>query len=112
MIVSDYGPNTLGDREKGGGLSHISAVADYFIECSKNEKIFLSNLSIQKLSYFAYGWIIATEDEKLFYDRIEAWQYGPVIPSLYHQLKQFGRGRITKKLWTMTSMRINFIIGN
>jgi len=98
MIVSDNVPSTLGDTEKGGGLSHISAVANYFIECSKNEKISLSNLSIQKLSYFAYGWIIVAEDEKLFYDRIEAWQYGPVIPSLYHQLKQFGRERITKKI--------------
>ncbi len=48
--------------------------------------------------YFAYGWIIAAEGEKLFYDRIEAWKYGPVIPSLYHQLKQYGRSRIIKKI--------------
>ncbi len=34
----------------------------------------------------------------MFYDRIEAWQYGPVIPSLYHQLKQFGRKPITKQI--------------
>ncbi len=84
--------------EKGGGLSNISAVANYFIECSKKERIPLSNLYIQKLVYFAYGWIIVAEDENLFYDRIEAWKYGPVIPSLYHQLKQYGRGRITKKI--------------
>jgi len=91
MVASD-------EREKGDGLSHISAVTNYFIKCSKKEGISLSNLSIQKLVYFAYGWIIAAQNEKLFYDRIEAWQYGPVIPSLYHQLKQYGRNRITQEI--------------
>lgn len=75
-------------------MSHASAVANYFIVHSKNEKIFLSNLSMQKLVYFAYGWMMIHTRRKLFYDRIEAWQYGPVIPSLYHSLKQFGRKKI------------------
>ena len=87
-----------GDRVKGDGLTRISAVANYFIEHSKEEKLPQSNLSMQKLVYFAYGWMMAKNGEKLFYDRIEAWQYGPVIPSLYYQLKHYGRDRITKKI--------------
>ncbi len=87
-----------GDKERGNGISRISAVANYFIKQSKKEKRPVSNLSMQKLVYFAYGWMLVQTEKKLFYDRIEAWQYGPVIPSLYHQLKHYGRGRITKEI--------------
>lgn len=88
----------FGDKENSDGLCHISAVANYFIERSKKDKIILTNLSMQKLVYFAYGWIRVYPGKKLFYDRIEAWQYGPVIPSLYHQLKRYGSKQITQKL--------------
>lgn len=87
-----------GDIEKGEGLSRISAVANYFIVLSKKDKRPLSNLAMQKMVYFAYGWVLVMKEERLFYDRIEAWQYGPVIPSLYHQLKHYGRDRITKEI--------------
>ena len=53
---------------------------------------------MQKMIYFAYGWTMVAKEKKLFYDRIEAWQYGPVIPSLYDQLKKFGRKRITHRI--------------
>ena len=96
--MSETNQKISGDKEKGDGLAHISAVANYFIERSNKEGRFLSNLSIQKLVYFAYGWVMVDKREKLFYDRIEAWQYGPVIPSLYHQLKRFGRGRISERI--------------
>lgn len=87
-------------EEKGvrDGLCYVSAVANYFIERSKIDDVVLTNLSMQKLVYFAYGWTMGHTGKKLFYDRIEAWQYGPVIPTLYHQLKQYGSKRITKKL--------------
>lgn len=112
--MSETGQQILGDKEKGNGISRISAVANYFLACSKRDKRPVSNLSMQKLVYFAYGWMLVKTERNLFYDRIEAWQYGPVIPSLYHQLKHYGRGRITKEildydhqedkfyLWTLT----------
>jgi len=79
-------------------LCNIGAVANYFIDRSRKDHVALTNLSMQKLVYFAYGWIMGYTNERLFYDRIEAWRHGPVVPSLYHQLKQYGHNQISRKL--------------
>jgi uncharacterized phage-associated protein len=38
---------------------------------------------------------LAINKEPLIDERVEAWNYGPVIPSLYHEFKNFGSGAIT-----------------
>ena len=47
-----------------------------------------------KLAYIAYGWGLAVFNKKIFYDRIEAWRYGPVIPDLYYATKRYGHNPI------------------
>ncbi len=51
----------------------------------------LSNLKIQKLIYFIEASFLVKFNRKLFSQNFEAWEYGPVIPSLYHLLKKFER---------------------
>lgn len=62
-------------------------IANYFILLSDGSD--LTNLKIQKLIYYAYGIYLARHNKHLFKESIEAWQYGPVIPSLYHEFKQY-----------------------
>lgn len=50
----------------------------------------LTHLKLQKLVFFAHGWHLAMTGKPLISDDIEAWPYGPVIPSLYHELKHYG----------------------
>lgn len=51
----------------------------------------LSNLKIQKILYIAHMFYMGNnEGAPLINDSFEAWDYGPVIPSLYHKLKIFG----------------------
>ena len=73
------------------------AIADYFLLQSWSENRSLSPMQIQKLVYFAHGWYMAFFDGRLIYDPIEAWEYGPVIPSLYQRFKGFGIDEITKE---------------
>lgn len=54
----------------------------------------ISNLKLQKMMYYLQGFNLAFFDEKLFEDDIEAWQYGPVVPSVYYYFKDFGKGAI------------------
>lgn len=54
----------------------------------------VSNLKLQKMMYYLQGFNLAFFDEKLFDDDIEAWQYGPVVPSVYKHFKCSGKGAI------------------
>lgn len=48
----------------------------------------VSHLKIQKMLYFCQGYYLGLYNKPLFDDKIEAWQHGPVVPSVYAQLKR------------------------
>ena len=66
------------------------AVANYFVELSERDKVPLHLLGLVKRVYIAHGFSLAITGRPLIdprFDRIEAWKYGPVIPSVYHSFK-------------------------
>ncbi|MCZ8437212.1 Panacea domain-containing protein [Achromobacter xylosoxidans] len=69
-------------------------VADAILKIAKAQGKTLTPMQLMKLVYIAHGWSLGIRDQDLFGNRIEAWQYGPVIPDLYHATKQFGRNGI------------------
>lgn len=76
------------------------SVANYFIDLAMNEEggeIHL--LGLVKRVYIAHGFSLALRNKPLLnprFDRVEAWKYGPVIPSVYHSFKQYRNAKITK----------------
>ena len=50
----------------------------------------VSNLKLQKLLYYQQGFHLAYYGEPLFEEDIEAWLYGPVVPSVYDHFKSYG----------------------
>lgn len=54
----------------------------------------LSNLSIQKAAFLCQMFYVGQTGVALFNDDFEAWDYGPVQPRLYHNLKMFGRNPV------------------
>jgi uncharacterized phage-associated protein len=71
------------------------AVANEFLKLAEQDGVKLSPMKLLKLVYFAHGWHLALKGEPLLNERVEAWRYGPVVPSLYHEFKRFGNGPIT-----------------
>lgn len=71
-------------------------VARYIINYSNEKGYPISNLRLQKLLYFVQACYLSLTEKKdpCFDDRIEAWDFGPVVPSVYHEFKQFGNGSI------------------
>lgn len=72
-----------------GPLSPVQ-VANYFIQKSLDEGRLLTPMQVIKLTYLAHGWNYAYFSEDLLSEAVQAWQYGPVIRSLYHELKEYG----------------------
>ena len=66
------------------------AIANYFLDLGDEENIEITPMQIQKLVYIAHGYHLAKTDYPLISDRIEAWQYGPVIPALYDEFSHLG----------------------
>ncbi len=71
-----------------------SHIANFFLS-KKGHKI--TNLKLNKIVYISLGYSLHYRNRDLFEEDIEAWKYGPVIPSLYHEFKVFGSGVIQKK---------------
>lgn len=54
----------------------------------------ITNLKMQKVLYYVYVWAYIEFKEVLFTEKFEAWPNGPVLPSVYGKLKQFGSSPI------------------
>jgi len=73
-------------------LSYLPAhIANFFLWNADKEGIKdMTPMKLIKLVYISYAWSLAIYQNKLFNERIEAWRYGPVIPSIYHEFKRWG----------------------
>lgn len=71
-------------------------IANYFIKKHSDDPT-LTPMKLIKLTYIAYGWYLAlSEGKSLVNEKPQAWDLGPVIPSLYHNLKKYGGKRVTE----------------
>ena len=78
----------------------------------------VDNLKLQKLLFYSQAvHLVLTKGIPLFSDRIEAWMYGPVIPSVYKKFKKYGFEQIpqsqnsTAALSEAEIKSINIVIG-
>lgn len=79
-------------------MGTTSAVVNEFISLAKETDTELTNMKLIKLLYIAQGLSLSLLDRPLFdNDNIEAWKFGPVVPSVYHEFKHFKSGAITTK---------------
>ncbi len=66
-------------------------VANELIDLADNDGVELTLLKLVKLTYlsYAFGLVLAPREPMIDprFDKVEAWRYGPVIPSVYHSFK-------------------------
>jgi uncharacterized phage-associated protein len=75
-----------------------TTIANRFIELAAQKGEQLTPMQLIKLSYIAHGFSLAINRRPLLNESVEAWRYGPVVPSLYRRLKHYGSGRVDKPI--------------
>lgn len=89
--------------QMAAGPQLAEAVANWLLDRADADEQPLDPMKLQKLIYFAHGWHLALSNEPLVDELFEAWQYGPVLPSVYHAFKDHGaqpiRTRASRTDW-------------
>jgi len=60
------------------------------------ENIDITSMKLQKLIYFVYRDYLKQTNKELFEEKFEAWRYGPVLPSVCQEFKNYGSNSIKK----------------
>lgn len=71
------------------------AVANAVLEEARVQGKSLTIMQLLKVVYIAHGWSLALLQEPLVNEAPEAWQHGPVFPSIYREFRRFGSEPIT-----------------
>jgi uncharacterized phage-associated protein len=82
--------------EDGQGNFTTAAAANAFLRSLEDHGLSADPMKLQKLLYFAHGYYLAVTDNPWIDEAFEAWDYGPVVPSVYYELKGFGGDEIGK----------------
>lgn len=87
-----------------GGLHMVSvqALCNTILKKSFDEGVRVTPMKLQKLLYFIYRSYLQKFGQSLFSEDFLAWQYGPVLRSVYDEFKVYGANPITKFAKTAT----------
>jgi uncharacterized phage-associated protein len=62
----------------------------------KESRTDVTPMKAQKLLFYTHGWHLATTGQPAIDKPFEVWQWGPVVPLVYHELKRFGSNPVTE----------------
>lgn len=71
-------------------------IAFVLLKSAKGRGLSFSNLQLQKLAYICHGISLSRLERPLFIEDVYAWQYGPVVPSIYFRFRDFGADPVTE----------------
>lgn len=80
--------------------------AMYIVNKCIDENCPISNLQLQKILYYIQREFLR-QDKIAFYDEIEAWQFGPVVPKVYYYYCGHGAMPISFTLKDFTQVDFN-----
>lgn len=77
-----------------------ASIANGLLNEAFREGARISAMKLHKLVYFVHGFALAGIEEEAYRlnEEFEAWPFGPILPSLFHELRLRGGNPITKFL--------------
>lgn len=80
-----------------GNKYSVKELANWVLDYAESKSISISNMSLNKLVFFAYEYALREYGRKLTGAKIEAWEHGPVFREIYSSFKNFGSEPITSR---------------
>jgi len=90
----------------------VRALANWFIDQMSVAGRTVTNLSLNKLVYFAVERFLIERNVLLTQAKIEAWQYGPVFREIYHALSKNENDTIKQKISRFSIEDRKMVIAN
>ena len=72
-------------------------LAKYIVHKANGMNESITHLKLQKILYYVAGVFAGALNKRAFSDRIEAWQYGPVVRNVYIEFCSWGALPLTYK---------------
>ena len=66
------------------------AVARFILAEAEKRDFTMTPMKLLKIVFLSHGWMLGLYGIPLVRGPVEAWQYGPVFPELYHAIKHLG----------------------
>lgn len=78
-------------ERKNEQLGQYSAleIACYIVNYCNKKNYDITHLRLEKILYFAQLYYVKEKNSILFWEDIEAWPVGPIVPEVYHQFRQY-----------------------
>lgn len=70
-------------------MADARVVSNHFVDVAFAKENTLTPMQVLKLVYIAHGYSLGSRGIPLISNRVEAWKFGPVIPTLYHSIKHW-----------------------
>ncbi len=115
MIIVLYNHSVREGNIMGKYFYSALDIARYVINYSNGRNYGITNLKLQKVLYFIQARFLV-EGEPCFFEKIEAWDYGPVVRDVYQEFKYYGGCNIPNQLeyeefdentWRLHSVKFN-----
>ncbi|MGI9255949.1 MAG: Panacea domain-containing protein [Salinispira sp.] len=101
---------------------NIDTVVNVILQLANKKKLIVRPMKLQKLLWFAHGWYTVwnkdSELKGLISHSFEAWPYGPVVSSVYHEFKHFRSNPIddfmyrnNDEYYTSTNAQVKYVCG-
>lgn len=74
---------------------HPLSISNGFLELGFRDSVPVDPMKVQKLSFFAHGYYLASQGQPLIQGQFQAWPFGPVNPTIYEAFKDYKADPIT-----------------
>jgi len=86
-------------------MTQVFLITNSILKRAFEDEQEISPMKLQKLLYFVYKRYLQETGLSLFEEDFEVWQYGPVVPSVYHKFSSYGSGNINDYIYSSSDKK-------